>query len=168
MFSAYHMYLCITYLKKKLILFLSDLKDSERLRLAEFVELKTSAYNMTQRQQQSFDNYKSLNWWSQSFLVGIETIIAGLRDDNGLVHDIKEYSVRDLHRRKPWSPAATGTFLSNFLHELKAIMHRINDSKAVVMIDYKPPLNKIQYSVLRGPDVKPILPEWYRQMMQGS
>ncbi|XP_017869130.1 PREDICTED: decapping nuclease DXO homolog [Drosophila arizonae] len=145
-----------------------DLKDPEQLRLAEFVELKTSAYKMTQRQQQTFVNYKSLNWWSQSFLVGIDTIITGLRDDNGLVHDIKEYSVRELHRHKPWSSAATGTFLSNFLHELKAIMHRINDSNAVVMIDYKPALNKIKYSVLRGPDVKPILPEWYRQMMQGS
>lgn len=123
---------------------------------------------MTQKQQHTFDNYKSLNWWSQSFLVGIDTIIAGLRDDNGLVHDIKEYSVRELYRHKPWSPAAMTTFLSNFLHELKSLMHRIKDSNAVVIIDYKAGRNKIQYSVRRGPDVKPILPEWYRQMMQDS
>ncbi|XP_030564762.1 decapping nuclease DXO homolog [Drosophila novamexicana] len=145
-----------------------DLKDPAQLRLAEFVELKTTAHNMTKKQQRSFDNYKSLNWWSQSFLVGIGTIIAGLRDNNGLVHEIKEYSVRELHRHKPWSPAAMATFLSDFLHELRSIMQRINDSHAIVMIDYSADRNKIFYSVLRDADVKPVLPDWYRRMMRGS
>lgn len=40
--------------------------------------------------------HKLLKWWCQSFLVGIETIYCGFRDDNGVVTSVKEFRVRDL------------------------------------------------------------------------
>lgn len=122
---------------------------------------------MNQWQKRSFDSYKSLNWWSQSFLVGISTILAGLRDNNGLAHEIKEYSVLELHRNKPWSPAATCTFLSNFLHELKGLMEHINDSHAIIMLDYKVQRSKVVYTVLQDGNGEPMLPDWYRQLLRG-
>ncbi|KAH8418904.1 hypothetical protein KR222_003803 [Zaprionus bogoriensis] len=145
-----------------------NLDAPKQLSSVEFVELKTSAFDMNKKQQRSFDFYKSLNWWSQSFLVGIQTILAGLRDNNGLAHEIKEYSVSELHRNKPWSPAATGIFLSKFLHELKAVMEHINDSHTVVVLDYRAYKSSVVYSVLASDHGEPMLPEWYRQLMRGS
>lgn len=146
----------------------SDLDSPNQLNSVEFVELKTSACDMNQKQKRRFNFFKSLNWWSQSFLVGISTILAGLRDNNGLCHEIKEYSVRELHRNKPWSPAVTCIFLSNFLHEVKAVMEQVNDSDAVVMLDYKAHRNKVLYTVLDANKEEPMLPDWYWQLMRGN
>lgn len=40
--------------------------------------------------------HKLLKWWCQSFLVGIDTIYCGFRDDDGVVTSVKEFRVRDL------------------------------------------------------------------------
>ena len=40
--------------------------------------------------------FKLLKWWLQSFLLGVETIICGFRDDDGIVREIKTYNTHDL------------------------------------------------------------------------
>ncbi|XP_034489764.1 decapping nuclease DXO homolog [Drosophila innubila] len=147
-----------------------DLDKPEQLRSVEFVELKTTAHQLNRNQQRSFDNYKSLNWWCQSYLVGIRTILAGLRDNQGLLHDIKEYNVTEMHRQKPWSPAAVVTFLSNFLHELKSLIEHIDDPNdpPVVMLDYIANEGQVLYTVLQGTHRPPMLPNWYRQLFRGE
>ncbi|KAM8720706.1 hypothetical protein ACLKA7_006703 [Drosophila subpalustris] len=147
-----------------------DLKDPQQLKSVEFVELKTAAYQLNRNQQRSFDNYKSLNWWCQSYLVGIRTILAGLRDYQGLLRCIKEYNVAELHRHKPWSPAAVVTFLSKFLHEVKSLIEHVDDPNdpPVVMLDYIAVQGQVLYTVLQGTDRPPMLPDWYRQLMRGE
>ncbi|XP_060662401.1 decapping nuclease DXO homolog [Drosophila nasuta] len=142
------------------------MNDRKQLAAAEFVELKTSAHTMNRYQQRSFDSFKSLNWWCQSFLVGIRTIFVGLRDKEGLAHRIEECAVGELHRNKPWSPAAVTIFLSNFLHELKLLMEHIDNSDAIVMLDFKATQDQVFYSVIRD-DIaaqpeEQLLPTWYR------
>lgn len=39
---------------------------------------------------------KVLTWWSQSYLVGIEKVICGLKNSYGEVKKIKEFSMHDL------------------------------------------------------------------------
>ncbi|XP_017012997.2 decapping and exoribonuclease protein Rai1 [Drosophila takahashii] len=140
-----------------------DFKDPKVLDSLKFVELKTSAHNMNHKQLRSFDNYKSANWWSQSFLVGIQTIYAGLRDSRGLVQEIKEYDVRSLARNKPWSPSAMAWFLEQFLRKLKELLVALDDPLAVVQVTFRDRM--ANYEVLRGPEHQ-ILPDWYREMLK--
>ncbi|EDW00133.1 decapping nuclease DXO homolog [Drosophila grimshawi] len=142
-----------------------NLSDPKQLRAAEFIELKTTTNKMNGYCRSLFNNYKSCNWWSQSFLVGIATIIAGKRDNKGLTHVIQEYSVGELHRNKPWSAAAMTIFLSDFLHALKTLMEHIDDPHAVLMLEYKDNQKKVMYTVIED---EPLLPEWYRQLMHGK
>ncbi|ALC49162.1 CG9125 [Drosophila busckii] len=142
-----------------------DLRQESQLRAAQFVELKTSALDMNFRQQRSFDNYKSSNWWCQSYLVGIGSILAGLRDPQGMLHEIKEYDVRTLHRNKPWSAAAMANFLYDFLHELKTLMAHLNTPEATVRLDFKAAQSQVYYTVLKDEQV---LPTWYRQQLSNN
>jgi hypothetical protein len=49
------------------------------------VELKTSRQIENQRMRYSFERYKLLSWWIQSFLAGVPRITVGWRDDDGVV-----------------------------------------------------------------------------------
>ncbi|KAE9416426.1 hypothetical protein Angca_009126, partial [Angiostrongylus cantonensis] len=48
------------------------------------VELKTQRHQFNSK----FWKYKSMGWWLQSFLFGIENIIVGYRDDEGIVRKV--------------------------------------------------------------------------------
>lgn len=133
----------------------------------KFVELKTTAHNMNAGQKRSFDFYKSANWWSQSFLVNIETIYAGLRDNQGMVREIREYDVRQLARNKPWNPSAMTLFLVQFLHKLKSLLQAINDPFAVIQVDFQACDQLVTYKVLKGKEHQ-ILPDWYRDLLKAG
>ncbi|KAH8366993.1 hypothetical protein KR084_002651 [Drosophila pseudotakahashii] len=142
-----------------------DFKDRKVLDSLTFVELKTTAHNMNHKQLRSFDTYKSANWWSQSFLVGIKTIYAGLRDTKGMVQEIREYDVRTLARQKPWNPSAMTLFLEQFLRQLKELLVAIDDPFAVVQVTFQG--RRAHYEVLRGPENQ-ILPDWYRDLLKAG
>lgn len=40
--------------------------------------------------------HKLRKWWSQSYLVGIPSVICGFRDVEGIVHTLKMYKVEDM------------------------------------------------------------------------
>ncbi|KAH8355534.1 hypothetical protein KR200_002731 [Drosophila serrata] len=144
-----------------------DFKDPNVLDSLKFVELKTSAIDKTGGQKRSFDNFKSANWWSQSFLVNIETIFAGMRDHRGMVHDIQEYNVSQLARNKPWSPSAMTLFLVQFLNQLMGLLQAINDPHAVIQVDFNTNFKVASYKVLRG-EKDQILPDWYRNILKAG
>jgi hypothetical protein len=43
--------------------------------------------------ERAHGRHKLLKWWAQSFLVGIETVVCGLRDGDGVVQRIEELPV---------------------------------------------------------------------------
>ncbi|KAH8272658.1 hypothetical protein KR026_000024 [Drosophila bipectinata] len=131
----------------------------------EFVELKTGPYNRSPHQEKTFQFFKTASWWSQSFLVGIKTIYAGMRDKNGVVQEIRQYDTRDLPNNKPWSPSAMLTFLEIFLRQLKTLMEAIDDPFAVVQVDFLAQEQCTYYKVLHGKENQ-ILPDWYRQLLK--
>ena len=45
-----------------------------------------------------FLRFKSIKWWAQSFIVGIPQIIAGYRDDQGMVSELKTIDVNKLRK----------------------------------------------------------------------
>lgn len=43
--------------------------------------------------------FKTKKWWCQSFLAGVDTILCGFRDDNGIVEELKLISVSELPKK---------------------------------------------------------------------
>ena len=41
-----------------------------------------------------------LKWWAQSFLVGIERVVVGFRDDDGTVHRLHAYATKQLPKEQ--------------------------------------------------------------------
>ncbi|XP_061712220.1 decapping and exoribonuclease protein-like [Cydia pomonella] len=87
----------------------------------EFIELKTSKQMEHPRQEASFRRFKTKKWWCQSFLVGIDTVLCGFRDDAGIVKELKTYRMRDLTRmsQRYWNPNVCFNFLDAFLSYVK-------------------------------------------------
>ncbi|KAG8448621.1 hypothetical protein GDO86_015633 [Hymenochirus boettgeri] len=61
-----------------------------------YIELKTSAQIRNPHQQRSFNRYKLLKWWSQSFLLGIPVIVAGFRSPEAKVVSIERFRTSDI------------------------------------------------------------------------
>ncbi|EDW32643.1 GL18293 [Drosophila persimilis] len=144
-----------------------NFNDPEALKNLQFVEFKTGAFEAEARQQRSFNFCKSRTWWGQSFLVGVKTIMVGLRDGDGICHDIVRHDVAELARNKPWSPTAMFKFLEQFLKELKKLLEAINDPQTVVELEFLPHSDSVYYRVLTSPEDQ-IIPEWYRTLMKGG
>lgn len=63
-----------------------------------FIELKTTRIVEVPHQLVTLKKFKFLSWWCQSFTVGINSILCGIRDDRGIVRELKDYKVADLPR----------------------------------------------------------------------
>ena len=90
---------------------------------AHYVEIKTRKVNLNEH---SFRKYKLFKWWLQSFLLGIDDILCGYRDDNeGLITEMSFYHVPDMPKKAKrekhsWNPEETMQYLNEFLDKVKA------------------------------------------------
>ncbi|CAH2099860.1 unnamed protein product [Euphydryas editha] len=92
----------------------------------QFIELKTNRHIEFSIQDKNFKRFKTRKWWCQSFLVGIDTILCGFRNDNGIVEELKLYNVSDLPRisKRLWDPNVCFNFLDTFLTFIKRCIAR--------------------------------------------
>ncbi|XP_008560702.1 decapping and exoribonuclease protein [Microplitis demolitor] len=127
----------------------------------KFIELKTSRIVDNERQFSNLKKFKFIRWWSQSFLVGIENILCGFRDDKGIVRNLKNYRVADLPRisERFWSASTTMNFCDDFLKYVEKTV--INDCNKTI---YK--FERIPHSHIIVTEVSPtseyaFLPEWF-------
>lgn len=92
----------------------------------EFIELKTNRHIENSRQETSFRRFKSKKWWCQSFLVGIDTILCGYRNDDGIVEELSICSVRELAKKAQrfWNPDVCFNFLDTFFVYVKRCLAR--------------------------------------------
>ncbi|XP_067936038.1 decapping and exoribonuclease protein-like [Watersipora subatra] len=91
----------------------------------QYIELKTSRECSHAGQERSFRKFKLLKWWLQSFLIGIEDILCGFRDDNGIVRSCEWYKVSEIPKiikqdRDTWRPSACLAFLNQFLDFIRS------------------------------------------------
>uniref|UniRef100_A0A1B6KVL7 Decapping nuclease n=1 Tax=Graphocephala atropunctata TaxID=36148 RepID=A0A1B6KVL7_9HEMI len=127
-----------------------------------FVELKTSRHIETQRQDTNFRRYKLLKWWCQSFLVGIETIYCGFRDDAGIVTTVKEYKVKDLPKMAKglWDPCVCMNFCAQFLDFVKSCVQESTNREALWKFEWTPGNSITGREVERNSEFA-FVPEWY-------
>ncbi|KAL1400819.1 hypothetical protein quinque_004887 [Culex quinquefasciatus] len=140
------------------------LMDAALLNRLEFVEVKVKRRESNQRQVDNFYRFKTRNWWCQSFLVNIGRIFVGLRDDRGVVDEIREMGLKELDRdsRQYWSASVCMAFCSQFLAMVKDTMAGVDCKGTVYRFEYDANrCRNVTYQVFEGPNEESFLPGWY-------
>lgn len=145
-----------------------NIESKEVLNSLKFVELKCSLRPSNERQTQNFYRFKCRNWWCQSFLVGIQELMVGYRNDKGFVDEITHMEVRSLPRQSSnyWCPSQCADFLVKFLQMVKSIMKDVNCPNTVYEFYCDPKSKTIRYRIFQGRSEYTILPDWYVTMLQ--
>lgn len=103
----------------------SNLTD---LRRVPMVEVKVKRRETNEKQLTNFYRFKSRNWWLQSFLVGIESIHVGVRNDDGIVQSVERIPIKELSEEAKRNDYWHGTVCANFLNDfLKKIADDMKD-----------------------------------------
>ncbi|XP_076033077.1 decapping and exoribonuclease protein-like isoform X2 [Oratosquilla oratoria] len=127
-----------------------------------FVELKTSKLIETDRDDRTFRRFKIKKWWAQSYLVGIPTVVAGFRDDHGVVKQLKSFSTHELPNLGSghWKASVMRNFLREFL---RFVIREVQVDDPNVMYKFEREKNGGDiYCEFLGPDPEwTFLPEWY-------
>lgn len=137
----------------------SIIEQRQLLKPEKFVEMKTSRIIENDRQHRNFCRFKILKWWGQSFLVGIEEIVCGWRDDEGFVRDIESFKIRQLPKTAiDWKPNVCANFLADFLGALDSQIDT-DDFNVVYNVRWMP---REGFSIWKGGDPGDcFLPKWY-------
>lgn len=145
-----------------------DIENKEVLNSLKLVELKCSIRPSNERQQQNFYRFKCRNWWCQSFLVGIQDLMVGYRNDKGFVDEIKHMEVRSLPKISSnyWAPSQCADFLVRFLLMVKNVMKDVNCPHTVYEFYFNPRTKMIGYRIFHGKSFHTILPDWYVTLLQ--
>lgn len=107
--------------------------------LSAFVELKTSKELVLDRDYNTLHRFKLIKWWAQSKLVGIPRVVAGFRDQDGVVNSLKTFSVEEIPSigKDYWQPNIMFNFLDQFLNFVKQQV-RIDDPRVVYQFQREP------------------------------
>uniref|UniRef100_A0A182YMK5 Decapping nuclease n=1 Tax=Anopheles stephensi TaxID=30069 RepID=A0A182YMK5_ANOST len=139
------------------------------LRQCEFVEVKVKRKEATYRQVNNFYRFKTKNWWCQSFLVNVQRLVVGLRDDEGIVREIKIMKLSDIEResRPYWSPAVCMNFCADFLSEVARVMGSTDNSKKIYQFEFDSRESRhVRYRVLEEDAHRDaFLPDWYTRYL---
>lgn len=120
--------------------------DGLNVETNEYIELKTNRNLETNQQRINFHRFKLLKMWLQSFLIGINTIICGYRDEDGIVTNLETVKVSNIpHTTKTyWSGAVCFNFLHDFLSSVKKHVTE-NDKTKVYKFEYRSKSRKIHF-----------------------
>jgi RAT1-interacting protein len=109
----------------------NEIKTIEELRKVPLVEVKVKRRETSERQLNNFYKFKARNYWLQSFLVGIEAIHIGVRNDDGVVEDVKRVPIKELSdeakRNNFWHGTVCMNFLNDFLKKVSQDMKAIDN-----------------------------------------
>ncbi|CAF2999220.1 unnamed protein product [Rotaria socialis] len=134
----------------------------QSLSMTENIELKISA-GKSLNDLPFQHNRKFAKWWLQCFLVGIKTMVIGLRDNNGIVNSLEPLSIADIERAThTWNRYSFFNFFllfAQFLKENVTDEYSMNH-KDVVLFRFIPSSQTI--SMTKSSDSKyHFLPDWF-------
>lgn len=145
----------------------SDVAIDERNKLLDgvkLVEVKTNRIIFNQRGEKTFIR-KTLKWFCQSFLVGIENIYVGFRDQNGIVKEVVKYPVNDLPKKATgmWDKKTCLKFLDSFLKFVQIVVGDNSDPYTTWLFDYNYRDNIVR--VRKKENNLDFLPLWYIELI---
>ncbi|XP_069558870.1 decapping and exoribonuclease protein [Brachyistius frenatus] len=135
-----------------------------------YVELKTSAETCTSKQRSNLHRFKLLKWWAQSFLPGVPRVVAGFRDQDGVVVSVETFHISKIshlikNEYNCWKPTVCMNFCCDFLSFVKRVV--TEDSQSVVYLFSWEPHRDVTYSVHKDSQYS-FLPLWYVEEMTRS
>eukprot|EP01125_Pyxidicula_operculata_P016238 TRINITY_DN5560_c1_g3_i3.p1 TRINITY_DN5560_c1_g3~~TRINITY_DN5560_c1_g3_i3.p1 ORF type:complete len:268 (+),score=35.13 TRINITY_DN5560_c1_g3_i3:654-1457(+) len=116
--------------------------DSQNSSKRNYIELKTSRVLNNWKTKNTFERYKLLSFWIQSYLAGVHKVRVGFRDDDGVVQEIRSLYTSDIPKSvgNKWEPSKCIIFLDEVLNFLK------KNTKCNVRykLQYKKPFEKVE------------------------
>ncbi|XP_063697940.1 decapping nuclease DXO homolog [Culicoides brevitarsis] len=152
----------------------NEVKNLKDLQNVKQVELKVKREEQKYYQKQNFVKFKQIKWWCQSFLVGIERVLVGLRDDKGIVYRVEEQKVSEMPSyakqfREYWTPSICMQFLSDFLGLVKDVMKDVDSENDVFLFEYDPKsMEEVRFEAFHGPNRHSFLPQSYLRFVQNT
>lgn len=139
-------------------------KESKERPPLNYIELKTTRIMQHYKQKMNFSRYKLLKIWAQSFLVGLPKVVVGMRDDDGIVRELKNYKTMEIPAmckefQNHWDPNICMNFLDNLLAWLKHLV-TIDNKNVVYMLRFEPPFDRISVELIEDGS-QCFLPDWY-------
>nr|CAD7401447.1 unnamed protein product [Timema cristinae] len=143
----------------------TEVLTEQDLANAHFIELKTNRMIEDRRQDMNFRRFKLRKIWCQSFLVGIDTVVCGYRDDAGVVHQLEELELREIPKmtKGMWYPVVCMDFCDRFLTHVKNLADKNLkdcDPDSVIKFEWKPKQN-ITAKLICGQSEFSFLPKWF-------
>ncbi|KAL3997985.1 RAI1 like PD-(D/E)XK nuclease family protein [Acanthocheilonema viteae] len=131
----------------------TDCIDAE----GEYVELKTQYKELAD----NFWRYKAMKWWVQSFLIGIQNIVVGFRDNNGIVTRIEQFKVPQLAKKaRQWSANVTFNFLLAVLNRLKELLE-VSSDLTYYVLEFDPSKGCVMFQTSASNTTFNFLPNWF-------
>ncbi|KAI1710184.1 RAI1 like PD-(D/E)XK nuclease domain-containing protein [Ditylenchus destructor] len=96
---------------------------------SEYLEAKTQYDSLGYGQD--FDK-KALEWWIQTHLSSVKTLVVGLRDQIGIVSKIEHVKTDSLQRYGNWTPDICFTFLQAFLKHIRILASNLADDEILI------------------------------------
>lgn len=133
-------------------------KNLDELRKYQLVEVKVKRRESNERQLTTFHRFKSRNWWLQSFLVGIDKIHVGMRNDDGLVDEVTSISTKELSdeakKNNYWHGTVCANFLNDFLNKVSNDLRSIDNPQLVFRYQWNPSrCNFVTCDKFEGPNL---------------
>lgn len=117
-------------------------KDIDQLETSPLVEVKLKKREVYEKQKENFLKYKAIDWWCQSFVANVTHIHCGIRNDEGIVDEVKSYNIEDLAKEaehnKFWFTSICKKFLSDFLEKVTNEMRLIDDPQLTFRYTWNP------------------------------
>ncbi|ORX66856.1 RAI1-domain-containing protein [Linderina pennispora] len=87
-------------------------------------ELKTSGLLDSPRKIETFERFKLLKFWAQSFIAGIPTVTVGFRGDDGVLQSVQDFKTLDIPRlvrnkKRMWEASVCMNFADRLLSSIK-------------------------------------------------
>ncbi|XP_045212578.2 decapping and exoribonuclease protein-like [Mercenaria mercenaria] len=146
-----------------------DALNTDKEKGSYYVQFKTNREFVHQGHVKTFKRFKVRNWWTQNYIIGVQEIVCGFRDDKGIVHRLEFYKTKDLPNLakdlyNPWKPNVCFNFLDQFLSFIKSAI-TTDDHKKVHILKWSPggpvrcsqPLVDSEYN---------FLPDWYTDALK--
>lgn len=112
------------------------------LRKVPMVEVKVKRRETNERQVLNFYRFKAIKWWLQSFLVGIDSIHVGLRNDVGIVDEVQQIPIKTLtdeaKRNDFWHATVAVNFLNDFLKTVANYLRHVDNPHIVLRYQWDP------------------------------
>ncbi len=141
-----------------------DLIDGKFKAPENYIELKTSRIMDNRNRRRNFSRFKLKKFWAQSYLAGVPKIICGMRNDDGIVQQIKTYKTMDIPKIAntnggEWNASICMNFLDSFLHWMKDIVIKDNP-QIVYSFRFQAPFKTVTVEELPI-GLETFIPDWF-------